>query len=287
MDDLEHVACNICGNEKTTPVAAQRGFRYVECMICGLIYMNPAPGAGKLKKIYDTYHQRGGKDESSWETLMKLNFSIVSAKLDGMFPAGGRLLDTGCGYGHFLEIMEKCGWQTQGIDPSVNTVAYALKKGLNILQTTIDEAPFPEGSFHAVTMFYVLEHLPDPFAALQKVFSFLVPGGAAVIRVPHTTPLVRMLSALKIRNNLYDAPFHLYDFSPDSIVRILKKAGFDSIEVTPGEPTLPPSIPEKIVSLSTGYAAKFLYKASRGSFLLPGTSKTVYAVKPEDHGKRS
>ena len=287
MADAEHVSCNICGNKKTSLVAVQRGFHYVKCRSCGLVYMNPRPELTTLKKIYDTYHQRDGKDESSWEYLMSLNFRAVSAKLEEMFPADGRLLDIGCGYGHFLEIMAGRGWQTGGIDPSAATVVYARGKGLDVMHTTIDEASLPEGSFQAVTMFYVLEHLTDPFAALQKVHNFLAPGGAVVIRIPDTTPIVRLLSALKISNNLYDAPFHLYDFSPGSIAGILARAGFESIEVTPGDPTLPPSIPEKIVSLSTGYAAKFLYRVSKGSYLLPGTSKTVYAVKPGERGRHS
>ncbi|HDY88200.1 MAG TPA: methyltransferase domain-containing protein, partial [bacterium] len=152
----------------------------------------------------------------------------------------------------------------------------------NVSNTTIDEASLPEHSFHAVTMLYVLEHLTDPFETLKKVFSLLIPGGVVIIRVPHTTPLVRFLSAVKINNNLYDAPFHLFDFSPSTIIQLLEKSGFSSISVMPGEPTMPNSYMERLVSVSSGYTAKLLYRLSNGKYLLPGISKTTIAFKPGD-----
>ena len=285
MAEFNYVACNNCGMDDASIVAVQRDFRYVKCRGCGLVYMNPRPDAGTLQDLYAAYHQRNGKDGSSWEVLMKENFRTVAQLLTNRFPSGGRLLDIGCGYGHFLEIMERKGWNVKGIDPSEHTVSYARKKGLNAVRTTVDEEPLPEETFHAVTMFYVLEHLLDPLAALKKIYLSLIPGGLAVIRVPHTTPLVRLLSILHIHNDLYDAPFHLYDFSPRTIRGLLARAGFSSNEVTPGEPTSPPLTAERIVSVLSGSSAKFLYKLSGGLLLLPGTSKTIYAFKQEKGAK--
>ena len=279
---LKHINCNICGTDNTAPVATQNNYRFVKCVTCELVYMNPRPELEVLKNIYDTYHQRNGKDEHSWELMMGDNFKSVSTFLLKRFPATGRILDIGCGYGHFLKIMEGHGWKADGIDPSPNTVSYARKEGLDVVNITIDEASLPESSFNAVTMFYVLEHLTDPLNALRKVHHLLVPGGAVIIRVPHTTPVVRLLSFLKISNNLYDAPFHLFDFSPSAITRLLEKSGFTSIKVTPGEPTVPHRQMERLVSLSSGYTAKLLYKLSGGKFLLPGVSKTTIAFNPKD-----
>lgn len=242
--------------------------------------MDPRPELEVLKSIYNSYHQRNGRDEYSWEVLMGDIFESVSSLLVNKFPSRGKILDIGCGYGHFLKIMEGHGWKAEGIDPSPNTVSYARKEGLDVINTTIDEASLPESSYKAVTMFYVLEHLTDPLNALRKVHNLLAPGGALIIRVPHTTPVVRLLSALKISNNLYDAPFHLFDFSPSSITRLLEKSGFTSIIVMPGEPTVPHRQTERLVSLSSGYAAKLLYNLSGGKLLLPGVSKTTIAFKP-------
>jgi SAM-dependent methyltransferase len=284
---MTHVTCNICGRDETDPIAEQNSHRVVGCKNCGLVYVNPRPAPDELILLYNDYHQRGSKDARTWSSLMEKNFTGTSKLLDRMFPGGGRLLDIGCGYGHFVGQMAGLGWSAFGIDPSPSTVDYARGKGLNVSRTTIDKASFPESSFDAITAFYVLEHLFDPFSALKKIISLLRPGGVVVLRVPHTTPLVKLLGFFSIRNNLYDLPFHLYDFSPDTLRQLLEKAGFSSIRVVPGFPTLPEDCRERAVSCIAGASARFLFSVSMGRLLMPGTSKTAIAFKPGIQAKTS
>lgn len=251
----------------------------VKCKNCGLVYLNSRPDQQTLLKLYADYHQREGKDEDVWARLMEKNFKEVSLLLHKIFPEKGKILDVGCGYGHFIEIMQDCGWFAQGVDPSSGTLYHAKRKGLNVIETSVDDSSFPDNFFDVVTAFYVLEHLPDPLSTAKKIFEMLKPGGVIVIRVPHTTPIVRFLSVFTIDNNLYDAPYHLYDFSPMTITVLLKKAGFSLIQVMPGSPTLPPKRFERVISLVSGYFSQVLFVMSRGKFLLPGTSKTIIAVK--------
>lgn len=284
MINMQHINCNLCGADEAGLVAIQNDYRMVECRRCGLVYADPRPTPEFLIELYNSYHQRGSKDEHSWERLMAPNFSEVSDLLDDMLPGKGRLLDIGCGYGHFVRIMQNRGWAASGIEPSERTSAYALSRGLDVDRTVIEDVSFPENSFDAITAFYVLEHLFDPLAALNKIRKLLKPGGVLVLRVPHTTPIVKVLGRIGIKNNLYDLPFHLYDFSPDTITRLLEKAGFGGIKVTPGCPTIPPRRAERFVSLVSGMVARFLYVASGDSLLMPGTSKTVIASKSDVAG---
>jgi SAM-dependent methyltransferase len=129
-------------------------------------------------------------------------------------------------------------------------------------------------------MFYVLEHLPDPMGALRKAYDLLDPGGILLVRVPHTTPIVRMLSPFGIGGSLYDAPFHLHDFSPAVLRNMLLKAGFAEIRTFPGRPTRPQRPGPRAASVLFGTLARGLYSASGGRFLLPGVSKTTVARKP-------
>ncbi|NUN22222.1 MAG: class I SAM-dependent methyltransferase [Candidatus Jettenia caeni] len=279
MNSIQQVNCNICGVDDTSLIAVQNGYRMVKCKNCGLVYLNSRPNQQTLLKLYADYHQREGKDEDVWARLMEKNFKEVSLLLNKIFPEKGKILDVGCGYGHFIEIMQDCGWFAQGVDPSSGTLYHAKKKGLNVIETSFDDSSFPDNFFDVVTAFYVLEHLPDPLSTAKKIFEMLKPGGVIVIRVPHTTPIVRFLSVFTIDNNLYDAPYHLYDFSPMTITVLLKKAGFSLIQVMPGSPTLPPKRFERVISLVSGYFSQVLFVMSRGKFLLPGTSKTIIAVK--------
>jgi len=260
-------------------IAMQNGYRMVRCRNCGLIYVDPRPPREMLISLYDSYHQRGRKDMQSWKALMSRNFEEIADLIDMRYPSKGNLLDVGCGYGHFIEIMQSREWKATGIEPSEETSANARARGLDIKQTALEDALFHEGSFDAITAFYVLEHLYDPLDALNKMYKLLKKGGMLVIRVPHTTPIVRLLNLFGIENNLYDMPFHLYDFSPSTVKSMLEKAGFAGIRVTPGSPTMPPGYAERLISLLSGHTARLLHTLSKGKILLPGVSKTVFALK--------
>ena len=286
MHSLKYVKCNSCGKDEPYMITTQNDYKVVKCMNCGLVYVNHRPDQKTLNLLYNDYHKRGEKDELAWSRLMWMNFEKVSSFLNRKFPEKGKILDIGCGYGHFIELMRDYGWSVQGIEPSSKTIDCAKKKGLNVIETTIDDASFSDSLFDAVTMFYVLEHLSDPFSALKKIFRMLKPDGVLVIRVPHTTPIVKLLSIFKIKNNLYDPPFHLYDFSPKTIRQMLKGTEFCSIKVIPGEPTSPPSFWQSVISVSSGYTAKLLYNISGGTFLIPGISKTIIAMKPTNSTSR-
>jgi len=277
---MQYVNCNICGTDKTRLISIRNGYRMVQCRNCGLVYLNPRPDPETLRLLYADYHGRNGKDEASWAGLMDRNFRKVSFLLNSVFPEGGKVLDIGCGYGHFMDMMKNRGWYVSGIDPSGKTVAAARKRGLDVIEGTIDDLDSDDYSLDAVTMFYVLEHLPDPSGTMNKVFRILKRGGVLFIRIPHSTPIVRFLSVFRIRNNFYDPPFHLYDFSPRTTAELLSRAGFVSINITPGEPTSPDVSIQKAVSLISGYMAKLLYSISAGTLLLPGVSKSIFAIKP-------
>ncbi len=125
-----------------------------------------------------------------------------------------RLLDVGCGFGGFVAVMQRRGWEVEGLDPSPTAVAAAEALGRPVRLGTLDALRDGHRDYDAVTMFYVLEHLPDPMGALRRVWSLLGPGKTLLLRVPHTTPIVRLLAPLGVGGSLYDPPFHLYDFSP-------------------------------------------------------------------------
>jgi hypothetical protein len=129
-------------------------------------------------------------------------------------------------------------------------------------------------------MFYVLEHLPDPMGALKKVYTLLAPEGILLVRVPHTTPIVRLLEPFGMGGTLYDPPFHLYDFSPAVLSGMLRKTGFVDIRTFPGKPTVPTRFWPRIASTLFSAAAIALHAATRGTVLLPGVSKTTIARKP-------
>jgi len=274
---MQDVHCNLCESHTAFTVATQNGHRMVQCSVCGLVYLNPRPSRQMLMAQYEKYHERDGKNEETWARLMEGNIEEAAALLNLYLPCKGKLLDIGCGYGHFLEKMQRQGWSTLGIDPSHKVIVSARAKGLTVIETTIDETAFSGDTFDAITAFYVLEHVGDPLAVLTKCLSMLRPGGMILLRVPHTTPIVKLLAFFGLKNNLYDLPFHLYDFSPRTLQVLLEKAGFSSVKFIPGRPTLPEKLWERSISIVSITLARFLFVASGQRLLLPGTSKTCIA----------
>lgn len=279
---MVEVSCILCGKDDSEPVTVQNGFRVVRCRGCRLVYANPRPAPEELPPLYAEYHGRWGMDEHSWGELMRGVFRESENLLEGTLNGRKtrRLLDVGCGFGSFVKIMQSRGWDGEGIDPSPVTVAAARSKGLPVRLGTIESFEAPSAAYDVVTMFYVLEHLPDPMAALKKVHSLLAPGGTVLLRVPDTTPIVRMLAPFGLGKSLYDPPFHLYDFSPRVLRSMLLAAGFETIRTFPGQSTVPSRLGQRVVSVASSALARGLYAASRGRFLLPGVSKTTVARKP-------
>jgi 2-polyprenyl-3-methyl-5-hydroxy-6-metoxy-1,4-benzoquinol methylase len=137
----------------------------------------------------------------------------------------GRLLDIGCGNGHFLFIMKKTGWSTMGveIDPESARIARDLYK-LSIFNGHLEEAHYPDCSFDAITINHVIEHLHDPIGLLKECYRILTPGGIVCI----TTPNLQSLGHRTFKKNWFplEPPRHLYLWTPQNLRRTLEMAGF-------------------------------------------------------------
>lgn len=150
-------------------------------------------------------------DEHAW----RARYAPAIEDALGALGGPGRLLEVGSGFGHFLAAARARGWRAEGIDV---VAANGAREG------TIEDAP--SAAFDAVVAFFVLEHVPDPRAFLRGARHALRPGGRLLLRVPDTTPLVRLLRPFGAADGLYHAPWHLHDFAPDRLARLLAEEGF-------------------------------------------------------------
>jgi ubiquinone/menaquinone biosynthesis C-methylase UbiE len=172
------------------------------------------------------------------------------------------------------------GGQAVGLDISITGVEYGRKRlGLTILATTLEESRLPDNHFDVITAFYLIEHLDDPLGFLRECHRLLKPGGLILIRYPHTTPIKDFLGLLGIPNSLYDAPYHLSDFSPKTMEKFLGKAGFTRCQSLIGGYTLPAHFPSRFVSRLFGSISQGLFFVSGNRFLFPGVSKTATGRK--------
>ena len=276
---MEEVNCPICEASGGEPLHLEGSFRMVRCPSCQFIFLNPRPTMDSLLRFYQEYLPEEGPSIESWEKMMRPVFHRA-ANLLKQYGREGRLLDVGTGFGFFLVEMKKRGWEAAGVDISQKAMDYARDVlGLTILPGPLEKADFPDNHFHAVTAFYVVEHLSHPMAFLRECYRILKPGGLLLLRYPHTTPIKNLLQFFGIKNRLYDLPAHLSDFSPKMIQQCLEKIGFEKYQHLIGGYTLPGDLGKRTSSILFGGFAEALFCLSGKKFLFPGVSKTVLAFK--------
>ena len=143
----------------------------------------------------------------------------------------GRVLDLGCGPGFFLNVARSAGWTVQGIEISEAASAYARQTlQLPVLNSEIEIGLVPPATFDLVTMWDVIEHVPDPLRARSKAASdALRPGGGLVLTTGDVDSVVAKLSGE--RWHLYNLPEHFYFHTERSLRSLAKQAGFRPVAV--------------------------------------------------------
>jgi SAM-dependent methyltransferase len=151
------------------------------------------------------------------------------ARIEAHAPRRGAILDLGCWVGFLLAEARERGWREQvGIEPSGFASGYARERlGLDVRTDGLLTAPLPEHHFDAVVLGDVIEHLPRPGEALDRIASLLAPGGVAWFALPDAgSRVARTLGA----HWWSVIPTHVQYFTRGSIATLLERHGFAVLE---------------------------------------------------------
>lgn len=227
----ESVPCNLCGATRSSPVLVNCGLAIVRCQSCNLVYVNPRPTADALRAYYALPDLL---DHESWSSYRRHTAGQLRALWGERFRdlqrwrsgAGTRLFDLGAGYGDFLHVASRAGWVTTGLEfsPVVARVAreqYGIALHVGALET-VDLAP---DRFDVVSLWHVLEHMPDPKATLVRLRQLLTPDGVLAIEVPNIAFAVRRSYTYPL-----SATLHLYHFTNTTLSDMARGAGFTVLE---------------------------------------------------------
>jgi len=234
---LHAVPCNQCGSQDLHPYLPENGLGLMQCAECKLVFVGQRPEAHELYALYDESYFEN--DESGTvgyshyikdEANIRKTFARRLHKLE-QFVRPGRLLDVGCAAGFFLDEAHKHGWQVQGVDVSNFAARYARERfGYDVRQGSLLEQDFPKNTYELVTMWDVIEHVPDPKAYIEQVAALLKTGGVIALATPDVDSLPARLTGTRwVGYKLSEE--HVYYFSKRTLSRMLESAGFEIVRV--------------------------------------------------------
>lgn len=239
--------CLACGGASLAPLAMRYEFRGIvfplaECRTCGMRFLTVQPASEAFAELYSpAYFEqdfRCGRSEVAYD-----DESVFRAEDEGLLDAfarlgaPGRLLEVGCAGGWLLKHARERGWQVRGVEVSEHGVRHARALGLEVFHGVLEDARLPAASFDLVYMGDVLEHVPDCRAVLAETARVLAPGGHLYLRGPITTHSLARAFGLALYGAigstivLHEPPYHLWEFRPKPLARLLRATGFDVVEI--------------------------------------------------------
>jgi SAM-dependent methyltransferase len=235
---LEAVDCGLCGSNRYEPFLTRGDlllfipgdFHYVKCLDCGLVYLNPRPTADSMDEIYPRdYHQYSfGYGRDFYNPFRAMRYYGLKKRVRAIqkIKNTGKLLDVGCSSGDFLFVArEMTDWDVHGVEPSHSASRYAKEQlGLDVYNGSLEQAPFSDDTFDIVTIWNVLEHLPDPLSSLKRINSLLRQDGLLVLNTPNLGSLDARIFGHYWTG--FEIPRHFYVFSRITLKETLQKAGF-------------------------------------------------------------
>jgi SAM-dependent methyltransferase len=231
MEELSN--CPVCGHAhfahfltaKDYTVSHEQ-FQIVECKQCGFLFTNPRPLQENLGKYYKSSAYVSHSDTSEglinkvYKQVRKITlnqkYNLVKPYLEN-----NNLLDIGSGAGAFLKYVNGKGVNTFGIEPDNETREASIHKyGVDVREESA-LFNFEKDFFSVITMWHVLEHVPNLEERILDIKRILWPTGRLFIAVPNHTSFDAKY--YKEHWAAFDVPRHLYHFSPVTIRKLFNK----------------------------------------------------------------
>ena len=246
--NVEMVPCPGCGTNGYKYITSSTDFDYhttdmvfqiVQCLKCGLFYVNPRPGIEEISKIYPEKYSAYHFSNIRNRVIRRARTFIQAGKarrilrcvcnLDGDV----RILDVGCGGPILLMLIRNIcqrGIKLYGNDFNHRALHLIEQEGFQTIPGKFEEINWEHDFFDVIVLNQVIEHLFDAPGVLRKSFNFLKQGGALYIE----TPSLDGLDARLFRKNHwggYHIPRHLQFFNRETITQTLSRYGFEIEQV--------------------------------------------------------
>ncbi|HEX8429505.1 class I SAM-dependent methyltransferase [Hymenobacter sp.] len=213
-----HKECLLCSGSELVALPEFNKAQLVQCKACDFVFCGPVPTPEELSIHYSWYPRN---DDISPITIKRYN-----ELLDGFekYRKTGKILDVGCGNGHFLVVAKQRGWEVYGTEFSEEAVAIGIAKGINMLEGQLDVANYQPESFDVITSFEVLEHINNPIDEVNKFKALLRPRGLLYLTTPNFNSVLRYY--LKEKWSVIEYPEHLTYYTASTLKKLMAGNGF-------------------------------------------------------------
>ena len=235
--------CPVCEHKEFTNelisedyLVSRESFAIVKCNNCDFKFTNPRPSADVLDNYYqsENYISHSGKITNpvnlGYKIVRKFTLRKKLNLINSLYKKKGTVLDVGCGTGEFIYTCQKNGWIVEGVEPN----DYARQKANELVNSNLYADFFHvnnKSEYDIITLWHVLEHIPDLNKSLEKLKSMLAKKGRMIVAVPNCDSFDAKYYQQYWA--AYDLPRHLYHFTPVTMKKLIKKHGLKLKKVLP------------------------------------------------------
>lgn len=199
-----------------------------------MLITHPKPGLDVLGSYYESadYISHTDSKRSLFEKVYHFIKGIALKNklnlINSLQPNKGKILDIGAGTGEFLSVAQQNGWNTTGVEPSEKAKQIAINKGVSFVEAL---AQLENQTFDVITMWHVLEHVPDLNHQIKELKRLLKPSGYLIVAVPNFNSFDaqhygKFWAA-------YDVPIHFWHFSKTAIQKLFQKEQMELVKILP------------------------------------------------------
>lgn len=251
-------------------------FHYYLCPLCRLIFLFPVPDdlGSYYLSTYPAYQMPSSQE-------LEIKAMQEHYKLDTIqkFVTKGRLLEIGPSYGAFSYLAKKAGFEVEAIEMDARCCAYLTEVigirafNTNDINTSLEKLM----PYNVITLWHVIEHLPNPWDTLDTISRKLLPGGVLVIAAPSPSALqFRIFGRYWVH---VDAPRHLQLIPRQVLLKYMKALGMNLVMATTTD-----EASNIFSSVAWWFASLNNMLKAKASFILAedNHAETPHIVRPSD-----